>query len=323
MKKRIIILGTLVLFVVLAWTAGWYFIAGQVRSQVEMLALADGETTPQVTCETLNVVGFPFRFDIDCVNATVVSADLMVQVPGLRASVMVWRPTHVVASARGPATLSDAFTGLQQEISWSLLDASVRLDNWRIARLSVSGTDLAWNDRLFGETLIAKSPAIEMHLLDIPEQHNAETGRAALAGYLRAQDVEAPGMAVAATNAEVELEISALPDDIRNWGAVPFLQDWQQAGGTLRVVGIRASDGTADLTATGDLALDPQGYPVGSIAIDSIGVAERIGPFIEEPWRTLVLGVPGEDGRHKNQINFANGALSSGLVPIAQLAPLF
>ena len=35
------------------------------------------------------------------------------------------------------------------------------------------------------------------------------------------------------------------------------------------------------------------------------------------------LGVPGEDGRHTNQLNFAGGALSSGLVPIAALAPLF
>ena len=132
-----------------------------------------------------------------------------------------------------------------------------------------------------------------------------------------------PGIGLAPTNAEVEVELTALPDDIRNWGAVPLLPDWQQAGGQLRIVGIRANDGTADLNATGELALDAQGYPTGSIAIDSFGVADRIGPYLEEPWRTLVLGVPGEDGRHKNQLNFAGGALSSGLVPIAALAPLF
>ena len=323
MKKRIIILGSVVLLVVTAWTAGWYFVAGQVRQQMELLALNDGEAAPQLQCGTLNIGGFPFRFDIDCANATLVSADLLVEVPDLRASVMVWRPTHLLASATGPARTADAFTGLEQEVAWTRLEGSLRLEDWRIARLSVTADDVVWVDRLFGESVIASASGLELHLLDMPELHNAETGRAALAGYLRAQDVSAPGIDLAATNAEIELEVTALPDDVRNWGAVPFLPDWQQAGGKLRIVGIRANDGTADLNATGELALDAQGYPTGSIAIDSLGVAEQIGPYLQEPWRTLVLGVPGEDGRHKNQLNFAGGSISSGLVPIAALAPLF
>lgn len=323
MKKRIIILGTIILFVVLAWAGGWFFIAGQVRQQVEMLALADGETTPQLHCDTLDIGGFPFRFDIDCTSASLVSADMLVELPGIRASAMVYRPTHLVASALGPAQLSDAFTGLRQEVAWSTLEASLRLENWRIARLSLLAHDLAWSDRLFGDRLIAQSPQVEMHLLDMPELHDPEAGRSALALYLRAQDVEAPSIALATTNAEIEAEITALPDDIRNWGITPPLPDWQQAGGRLRIVGIRATDGSADLNAAGELGLDTQGYPTGSIAVDSLGVAERIGPYIEEPWRTLVLGVPGDDGRHANQLNFAGGGLSSGLVPIAELAPLF
>lgn len=323
MKKRIIILGTIVLLVVLAWTGGWFFIAGQIRQQVEMLALADGQTTPQLQCGTLDVGGFPFRFDIDCSAASLVSGDLLVEIPGIRASAMVYRPNHILASAVGPAEISDAFSGLRQDIGWNTLEASLRLENWRIARLSLLADDLAWTDRLFGETLIASAPQVELHLLDIAEQHAPETGRAALAGYLRAQDVAAPGIDLSPTNAEIELEMTALPDDIRNWGMVPFLPDWQQAGGKLRIVGIRANDGSADLNATGELSLDAQGYPNGTIAVDSLGVAERIGPYLEEPWRTLVLGVPGADGRHANQLTFAGGGLSSGLVPIAAVPPLF
>jgi len=323
MKKRIITLGGVVLLVVLAWTAGWYYFAGQIRQQVELLALGDGETAPQVQCGALSIGGFPFRFDVGCANASIVSADLLVQVPDIRASAMIWRLTHLVGSATGPALVSDAFTGLRQDLSWTGLEASLRLENWRIARLSLLADGLEWSDTLFGDTRIASAPKVEVHLLDIPEQHNAQTGRAALAGYLRAQQVEAPGLALAPTDAEVELEVTGLPDDLRNWGLVPFLPDWQQAGGQMRIVSIRANDGSADLSATGNLALDAQGYPTGSLAIESLGVAERIGPLIEEPWRTLVLGLPDQDGRHKNQLNFAGGTLSSGLVPIAALAPLF
>ncbi|WP_152658851.1 DUF2125 domain-containing protein [Devosia chinhatensis] len=323
MKKRIIILGAIVLVVVLGWSAAWYFIAGQIRQQVDIMALADGETAPRLTCETLSTGGFPFRFELECRGATLVSGDMLIALPAWRASAMAYRPNHVLASANGPAQISDAFTGMRQDISWTDLNASMRLENWRIARLSIVGDDLAWSDSLFGTSMIASSPHVEVHLLDIAERHNQEARRSALALFARFDAVVAPAIAIEAANAEIEAEIDGLPDDVRNWGLVPFLPDWQQAGGSLNLVAMRASDATSDLSASGRLALDAQGYPEGAITIDSIGVAERIGPLIEEPWRTLVLGVPGPNGRHANQLNFAGGSLSSGLVPIAQLEPLF
>lgn len=323
MKKRIIILGSLVLLVVMAWTGAWFFIAGQLRQQIELQALADGETAPQLVCGSLDIGGFPFRFDVECATASVVSGDLLVEIPYMRASAMAYRPNHLLGAVTGPIALSDAFTGTRQAVNWTESEASLRIEDWRIARLSIIADGVTWTDQLFGDTLIAEAGHIEAHLLDIPEMHDEGAGRAALAGYLRAEALSAPGIELTDTNAEIELEITALPDDIRNWGAVPILPDWQQAGGKLRIVGIRADDGTADLNASGELALDAQGYPTGSISIDSLGVAERIGPYLEEPWRTLVLGVPGETGRHSNQLNFAGGGISSGLVPIAALAPLF
>ncbi|QQR39369.1 DUF2125 domain-containing protein [Devosia rhizoryzae] len=323
MKKRIIILGSILLTLVVLWSGAWLFVSSQIKTQVDALALADGETAPQLTCATLDIGGYPFNFDVRCAGATLVSGDLMVTVPDLRASVLAYRPNHVLASAAGPAEISDAFTGGRNEVSWTALDASLRIENWRIARLSVEGDGLSWNDTLFGNALISKSGHLEAHLLDMPELHDPATGRAALAAYVSASDVEVPGIELAQTTAEIEAELTGLPDDIRNWGAAPLLEDWQQAGGKLSLVAVRANDGVSDLSATGDLALDEAGYPTGSLAIDSKGVAERIGPFIQEPWRTLVLGVPGEDGRHKNQLSFANGGLSSGLVPISALPSLF
>src|SRR5690606_34576604 len=82
MKKRIIILGAIVLLVAAAWTGTWYFFAGQLRQQIELLAFADGESSPQLVCETLDVSGYPFRFDVDCANAALVSGDLLVEIPG-------------------------------------------------------------------------------------------------------------------------------------------------------------------------------------------------------------------------------------------------
>ena len=323
MKKRIIILGAVVLLVILGASAAWFYASGIVRQEVERLAFADGETSPQLTCANLGIGGFPFAFDIECTDAVVVSGDLMAEIPGLRVSVMVYDFTHAIASARGPAQLSDAFTGQRSSVSWTGLNASLRIKDNRIARLSVVGDELSWNDLLLGDTMLAKASHAEAHLLDIPEAHDPERKLASLALYLKADALDLPAAALANTALEVEAEATGIPDDLNAIGATPILPTWQQAGGQLKIVGIRMSDDNADLNASGDLTLDAQGFPNGTIAIDSMGVAERIGPLIEEPWRTLVLGVPQENGRHTNQLNFRGGTLSSGLVPITALPPLF
>jgi hypothetical protein len=323
MKKRIIILGSIVLFVVLAWSAAWLVLAGLVRQNIEAQAQADGITSPRLTCGTLNVGGYPFRFDVDCTDARIASGDLLTEIPGIRASIMVYRPTHLLASAMGPASITDAFTGLRNTLAWSGLEASIRVDDWRIARLSIIGKDVVWSDTLMGNTVLAQSPLIEAHLLDIPEQHDAERHLAALAGYVHAQNLAYPGLTLTDTNAEIELELNGLPDDIRNWGDPLLLTLWQQAGGQLKIVSVRGSDASSTLEASGDLKLDDAGQVEGKIDIKSNGVAERIGPLLAEPWRTLVLGTPGADGAYANQLNFRAGGIYSGLVPIAAIPPLY
>ncbi|MCR6672270.1 DUF2125 domain-containing protein [Devosia ginsengisoli] len=323
MKKRIIILGSVVVAVIVLWSAAWLVLAGVVKQNVDALALTDGVTEPNLTCGTLDVGGFPFRFDVDCETARIVSGDIVVDVPGIRASIRVYAPFHVLASAKGPLQLSDNFTGTRNGVAWSSLEASVRLDNWRIARASLSGKDLVWSDTLFGDAVIAQSPLTEIHLFDIPEQYDAERHVAALALYARADNLAWPGLTLTDTNAEVQLELSGLPDDVRNWGDPMLLPSMQQAGGALKIVAIHATDAASVLDAEGQLGLDEQGMVDGQIAITSTGVAERIGPLLQEPWRTLVLGTPGADGAHVNQINFRAGGIFSGLVPIASLPPLF
>ncbi|MCR6637052.1 DUF2125 domain-containing protein [Devosia sp.] len=323
MKKRIIILGAVVLLVILGVSGAWFYASGIVRQEVERLAFADGETSPQLTCANLNIGGFPFAFDIECSDAVVVSGDLLAEIPAVRVSVMVYDLNHAIASAKGPAQLSDAFTGQRSAISWTGLNASLRLKDNRIARLSVVGDELSWNDLLLGDTMLAKAPHAEAHLLDIPEAHDAERNLASLALYLKTDALDLPAATLTNTALEVEAEVSGIPDELSAIGLEPILPAWQRAGGELNIVGITMSDANADLNASGKLTLDAQGFPDGTISIDSMGVAERIGPLIEEPWRTLVLGVPGENGRHTNQLNFRGGALSSGLVPITALPPLF
>ncbi|HTM76137.1 MAG TPA: DUF2125 domain-containing protein [Devosia sp.] len=321
--KRIIALLVVIIVLVLLWSGAWLFLAGEVRKNIVLLADADGITTPRLTCETLNISGFPFRFDADCTKAQLVSGDVAVDVPGLRASVLVYRPTHVLASALGPVEITDAFTGSKSRVSFASLEASARTDGWRLARISLSGTEVNWSDTLLGENLIAKSALIDLQLGDIPEQHDADRGLASLAGYFQIRDLVAPGFTIADGNAEIEVEVNGLPDDVRLFGEPDALVNWRAAGGQLKLASIHATDAESDLKASGTLALDPQGLLDGQINIASTKVVDRIGPYLAEPYRTLVMGSPAPGGSHTNVLNFRGGNVFSGLLPIASVPPLF
>lgn len=308
---------------VVVWSLAWYVLAGLVQQNIEALAEADGVVEPRVSCETLELGGFPFRFDAECLNARVVSGDLVADVAAVRASMLVYSPTHLVAALEGPLKVTDSFTGSRNDLNWSSLQASVNLDSWRIGRVSVSAKDVVWSDALFGDVVIAQAPLVEGHLFDIPEQHDAERGTAALAGYLRMLNASWPGMTLTDASTEVQVELTGLPDDVRNWSDVNLLPQMQANGAKLKIVAIHATDGDSTLDASGELGLDAERRPEGQITITSRGVAERIGPLIGEPWRSLVLGTPSADGAHTNLISLRAGAVFAGLVPVAALTPLF
>ncbi|GLQ54209.1 DUF2125 domain-containing protein [Devosia nitrariae] len=311
------------LLLVALWAGGWFYFAGEVRRNVEALASADGEITARLTCERLDVGGFPFRFDIDCAGAEIISGDLRLTMPEIGASALVYRPTHLIAAAQGPATLTDAFTGARNEIAWSGLDASLRLTDWRIERVSLVADDISWTDTLFGEALIASSEHGEIHLIDMPEALDAEAGRAALAGYARFQAVTAPGFAINGGEAELEIELTGLPADIRVLGEPDGLRLWQQADGQLRIVSLNATDDTDYLRADGELMLNDAGQVEGQLRIASLGVVERIEGLFPEPYRRLLLGNPAQDGSYTNTVNFRGGVITSGLMPAGMIPPLF
>jgi len=321
--NRFAYLALAVIVVVALWAGGWFFLASQVRGAVESLAANDGETAPRVTCERLGVGGFPFRFDVDCAGAQIRSGDLTVAVPEIGVSALVYRPTHFIGAAQGPATLSDAFTGARNSLSWSALDASLRIADWRIERFSLVGRDLNWSDTLFGEALIASSSEGEVHLIDIPEQLDREAGRAALAGYARLAGLDAPAFAVAGGEAQLETELTGLPADLRLLGEPDALRAWQQAGGQLRIVSLNATAGEDYLRADGEVSLNDAGQAEGQLRIASRGVVERIEGLFPEPYRGLLLGQPAPDGSYSNTINLRGGVIASGMMPAGIIPPLF
>jgi hypothetical protein len=324
MRRRIIILGTVVLVVLVAWTAGWFFVAGQVREQVAALASADGITTPRLTCANLDVGGYPFRLDVTCTGATLVSADTTGSLNELRASVQVDNPFHVQFFAHAPLELADAFTGARSRVDWQSLTGSARLTDWRIARISVIAEQPAWTDTLVGETPIANAAHAEFHLIDIPEQLDRTNHTAAVAAFSTVEGLIAPALGIEQGQGTLEADISGLPEDVRAFAADPEpLRSWQARGGELELVGLKGSDADQSLDVSGTVALDAAGTPEGQLTITSKGIVDQLGPLVPDQLKPLVIGTPAADGTTTQVLTMKAGVILSGIMPVGMLPSLW
>jgi len=320
--KRIIILAVIVALVVLAWTGAWLFVASQVEKQVANLANGDGVSDPKITCAELSTRGYPFAMDVVCKGATVQMQDVTAQLAEIRGSVLVYQPTHALFIASSPLVLKDAFSGNEQRLDFGLAQASVRLDSWRIARVSVHVENPAFYNTLPSDELIAKASLAELHLIDIPERHEPAKGLAALAVYAPLENLVMPGLQIADGKVSVEAEINGLPDDVRLMAEGDAIRRWQGAGGTVKLVNVQASDGENFIRTSGDIGLDEQMRPQGQLQLSSRGIVERLGDRIPAQVRNIMLGQQAPDGSYGQTITMRGGVVLVGLIPVGMVPPL-
>lgn len=323
LMKKIATLALVLVVLVVGYFIAWSWAAGQATDYVKQLETADGVTTPRVSCKEFAISGFPFGFDAICKDATIVSGDVTVTLAGFKAAAEVWNPTHVIVLGQSPIGVSDAFTGSQSRLDFASLQASARLSGWRIGRVSVILEQPVWNDTVLDDRLLAEASRVEAHLVDVPEQRDAEKGLATLAEFGKVEGLSAPGLEIAAGEVIFEGEVTNLSDDVRTYGDGDLLQRWQAAGGRFLINSLTGNDGATRFETTGTLGLDSAGRAEGQLKLSSNGVVERLGDMIPEQYKGLVVGAQAADGSYSQTINLAAGVVFSGMVPAGLIPPLY
>jgi hypothetical protein len=329
-------LAVVVVLVVGGWIAGWLYAAGEARAQIEQLASNDGETAPRFTCDRLNVSGFPFRFDLDCSDATLVDRDLTVTFAGLRASVLAYNPAHMIVSAKGPFAYADAFSGSQRRLDFSKLDGSLRLtaadaikglsgEGWRVARLSVEADELIVTDIVAGNVFEASARHIEAHLVDVPEQLDRSAGTATLAQYVAVEGLTLPGVTIGDGDLTLEAQLTGLPADIRHFGVGDAVRNWQAAGGTLKVARLAGNQASPEeaFDVNGEFRLTGGGYVEGQLNYTTKGVLDRLSQIVPTVQLAMLRGAPQPDGSFANSLTVNDGQVRLLTFVFAELPPLF
>jgi len=321
--KKLIALAIIVVLVAVGYSAAWFWAAGQAKDYVKQLETADGVEVPRLVCGSFSIGGFPFGFDATCTDASVQLGDISVELSGLKASVEVYRPTHVLIFAQGPVTVADAFTGSQSRVDFASAEASARLDGWRIGRVSLVVEAPVWTDTVLGDRLLAQADGFEAHLLDMPDRHDAAAGLASLAIYSKTTGLSAPGAGLAGGEATLEAELGNLGDDVRAYSDAELLRRWQEAGGRLVLTSLKGDAADLAFEVSGTLGLDSSGRAEGQLKLHSKGVVERLGPLLPADVRGMVTGAPAADGSYSQTLTLRAGVAFAGLVPVGMVPPLF
>jgi hypothetical protein len=321
--KKIVALGIVVFVLVAGYSAAWLWAAGQATSYVESLRTADGITMPRVTCARFSITGFPFRFDASCSNAMIESGDVSVGIESFKATVEVYRPTHMLVFVQSPVHVQDAFTGSRSRVDFTSLQASARLEGWRIARISLIAEGPTLTDTVLEDRPVASAKRLEAHVIDEPAKHDAAQGLATLAQFVKLDGLDAPLWNIGAGSATFEGEITNLPDDVRTYGDADLVRRWQAAGGRYTISAFKGSDSGGAFDVSGTLGLDGTGRAEGQLKLHSSGVVERLGPLFPPEYKDWIVGTPAADGSYSQTLNIAAGVVFSGMMPTGVIPPLF
>lgn len=323
MKRIALVLVALVVVLGLVWAGTWFYLAYQVRSLVASLADADGVSNPKITCAGLDVGGFPLALDAVCDGMKLVNGDYSADLAQARLHFSILQPARLTGGALSPLTLADAFTGSRQRLDWQDFAVDAGLVDWRrLSDVNLTIDELTVNNTVPIDHLIGSTERIDAHLLDIPEQHDAAKGTAALSLYAEASAIDAPGFAVADGTLDVEAELNGLPDALAVYGHSDLLRRIQAAGGKLNLVGLRGADETTSFELTGMLGLDDAMRLDGQLRLVSTGLVERLDGLVPQQMQPLIVGQPADDGSYSQTLTFKGGVIFSGLVPVGMVPPL-
>jgi len=270
-----------VLVLAIAWSGFWWFAAGQTDRALAEFIAREAEKGRVITCASQSTGGFPFRLEIRCqdprVDVTRDDGSFSLTARSLVAVAQAYQPSRLVAEVEGPLVFTPRDRPVSVETTWKSAEASLVLGLAGPQRVSavIEGADVTAVEGDQRRPLLGRA-RIEAHAR-LAEGADAAPGNYDLVTLVDAGSVPDLDAAMGGDAAPVRIEFQGLVTrllDLSPKSLRQRLRDWQQAGGTLRVVLARIDRGPSTAKAVGDLALDAEGRPTGALTVTLSGVGE-------------------------------------------------
>lgn len=191
--RRVLILALVVIVVICAYIAGWYYLAGRLETSANHTLRDIRAAGGEADCVDQTVQGFPFRIGLFC-NGVLYSTpakDVRIKAGAFRSAAQIYDPRTIVGELDGP--MEAVLPGLVPlSLSWNLMHASVRLAEPLPSAVSVEGRDVVVGESESGQGLF-KAENAQIHM----RANNSDVDLAARFANLRftgSTDEGAPGL---------------------------------------------------------------------------------------------------------------------------------
>jgi len=297
----VFIVPALLLLAALGWSAFWFYTASRVDQSVDSWRAREAASGRVFDCGDRSVLGFPFRLEVRCANASVAlmsqtAAQAASQTP-LTAKLgeilvvsQIYDPRLLIAEFKGPASFADRGQPTSMTASWRTARSSVVGLPGPPQRVALVFDDPAL-DRLAGAVPVplARARHAELHgrLVEGPTPGQK----------LIEADLQLTGASVQEVHPllaeSFDAELRALLSGLQDFAPKPWpvrFREIQAAGGRINFTKARIQQGEMIAVATGSLGLTATGNVDGELQMTVAGIDKVVAMLGID--KMLEQGVP-------------------------------
>lgn len=275
-KRILITAATLLVIAGVVYTSWWYWLADEVRDQVDGWVAAMHLDGREATYGALTVTGFPgdLMIDLDNIDAADPSGGWRVSLPGVHALLSPWAIDRLQGTVTGPVDLNlnkgaapGRYSISAESNVWHVglsRGGKVRADLTDVKAMRDGAPDPLTAARVSADLVRGANPVYGQATVDLrgidlpPEMHSAFGGHVA---YLK--------VVMEATGAE-------LPEGIN----AQSLRRWAGDGGAVDIKSLDVRHGVLGMAGEGTMALDGDLQPIGAFTAQISGFNDAVDALV-------------------------------------------
>ncbi|WP_419906687.1 DUF2125 domain-containing protein [Hoeflea sp.] len=325
-SRRFLWLGIFIVVAIVAYTALWFYLAGQLETRSQFLLSDLRNRNVTADCRDMNVRGYPFRLGLFCssVNAADTVADTTVTAGSFRSAAQLYRPNHIVSELDGPVSVQAAI-GLLANLDWEILRSSTVFNLSGLDRASLESRDLQ-----AAVTLPGESDPVEVTAAS--SEVHARQNSADLDAVLRLSTASLVYGNMLDGSTTFDLQVDVTLGD-RAWlmsGAAASQQPWRNLSASLNNLNADLNNG-AGLSVEGPFSINQDGYLTGKFNVEVRNMAawqdfaSQLFPQMSDQIANaagIASSVNGGSANISLPINVDNGNVRIGFIQIGKIPPL-
>ncbi|MEO3389288.1 DUF2125 domain-containing protein [Mesorhizobium sp. CAU 1741] len=305
-----------------AYTAGWYYAAGELTQRVNAGVAALNGDGRRASCENAEARGYPFRIGVFCRSVMFEESGRGIgfRAREFRSAAQVYAPRHALAELEGPATLQ--FPGLMaMDLEWSSLRASSRLASPVPDLISLEARDLAVGPDEPGalRTVLWRADQMEVHMRPAGE----DLDLAIRFSGLSLDGAIADAVTLPAFEGLVDLQLARAVTIID-----PLAASLRGRSGILRDATITVAGSEAGVTIRGPVSVDDQGLVDAELDVtlrEARAIAEILVSLLPDARQEIELSLSAIEAMGETPtlpLRIVNGDVSVGFISLGAIPPL-